>query len=665
VFSMPSGGDTMMAETRRDTMDALASLDAGTPAKRTFGTALTNKTNLHELNQPPKAKKATFFSDQKEAKSVYQNKYGQTPSKKKMEGGTARARAALEQPKAARTSKLNPSFASTVAVKDVAKDYEETYVLGNDGEMELTNGKEKVLFNLAEQAPATPVQRKMSQHSNLLIQTLTPSNSRPSTAAMLASVSPTSELEYDDSIMFSTRDDDDDDDDEAAADETAIAFPISASKGEASKRTTPPVQMVSFETPGRVSYSADYYAKQNASPSASEMGSPAAELLAASVAKEACQPFKGIVLESFDAKSTATDDVEELAAEPVAAAPALAATEVTLAATESTVAEVAEVQAAAAPAVVEQSVDMARLRFLKQKKMEKELLFGKLVAEFGQFLLRADQLTATQENEMVKMMDSLGTVQRSIHELDVQAQEMYGLTQESASSVVSEASGHLAKQLLLGLCKVAPKSRRDSKMNTSVNPNDSQLVTMDRRALAGVESALNERVEEMNKQAVIQNRKLAEAKVAMRNMSMNASRMNVTNNTSASQMNPNRMSTAMNQSNMLDASGLSMLENHYSQQTDSLREEVKSLRHSMYEMHMAKQEEIDTLQREKEYYQQHKGKKVSMRRKISHGLFGKKRRSQAQSQYGENMMSTPVPKRAGKRRTRYSTLFGTPKNKNK
>ena len=34
------------------------------------------------------------------------------------------------------------------------------------------------------------------------------------------------------------------------------------------------------------------------------------------------------------------------------------------------------------------------------------------------------------------------------------------------------------------------------------------------------------------------------------------------------------------------------------------------------------------------------------------GLFGKKRRSQAQSQYGENMMSTPVPKRAGKRRTR-------------
>ena len=36
-------------------------------------------------------------------------------------------------------------------------------------------------------------------------------------------------------------------------------------------------------------------------------------------------------------------------------------------------------------------------------------------------------------------------------------------------------------------------------------------------------------------------------------------------------------------------------------------------------MHMAKQEEIDTLQREKEYYQQHKGKKVSMRRKISHG----------------------------------------------
>ena len=189
-------------------------------------------------------------------------RYGQTPSKKKMEGGTARARAALEQPKAARTSKLNPSFASTVAVKDVAKDYEETYVLGNDGEMELTNGKEKVLFNLAEQAPATPVQRKMSQHSNLLIQTLTPSNSRPSTAAMLASVSPTSELEYDDSIMFSTRDDDDDDDDEAAADETAIAFPISASKGEASKRTTPPVQMVSFETPGRVSYSADYYAKQ-------------------------------------------------------------------------------------------------------------------------------------------------------------------------------------------------------------------------------------------------------------------------------------------------------------------------------------------------------------------------------------------------------------------
>ena len=60
------------------------------------------------------------------------------------------------------------------------------------------------------------------------------------------------------------------------------------------------------------------------------------------------------MLESFDAKSTATDDVEELAAEPVAAAPALAATEVTLAATESTVAEVAEVQAAAAPAVVEQ-----------------------------------------------------------------------------------------------------------------------------------------------------------------------------------------------------------------------------------------------------------------------------------------------------------------------
>ena len=33
----------MMAETRRDTMDALASLDAGTPTKRTFGTALTNK----------------------------------------------------------------------------------------------------------------------------------------------------------------------------------------------------------------------------------------------------------------------------------------------------------------------------------------------------------------------------------------------------------------------------------------------------------------------------------------------------------------------------------------------------------------------------------------------------------------------------------------------
>ena len=33
------------------------------------------QTNLHELNQPPKAKKATFFSDQKEAKSVYQNKY--------------------------------------------------------------------------------------------------------------------------------------------------------------------------------------------------------------------------------------------------------------------------------------------------------------------------------------------------------------------------------------------------------------------------------------------------------------------------------------------------------------------------------------------------------------------------------------------------------------
>merc|ERR1711935_740827 len=264
------------------------------------------------------------------------------------------------------------------------------------------------------------------------------------------------------------------------------------------------------------------------------------------------------------------------------------------------------------------------------------------------------------------MMDSLGSVQRSIHELDLQAQELYGLDQELAGSVVSEASGHLAKQLLLGLCKVVPKSRRDSRMNTSATANDSQLVTMDRRALAGVESALNERVEEMNKQAMIQNRQLAEAKAAMRNMSMNVSRMQATNNTSVSQAQPNRMSMAMNQSYMLDASGLSVLESHYSKQTDSLREEVKSLRHSMYEMHMAKQEEIDRLQREKEYYQQNKGKKVSMRRKISHSLFGKKRRSQAQSQYGENnMMSTPVQERAGKRRSRYSTLFGTPKNKNK
>ena len=60
------------------------------------------------------------------------------------------------------------------------------------------------------------------------------------------------------------------------------------------------------------------------------------------------------------------------------------------------------------------------------------------------------------------------------------------LCPQSSGSVITELTGVLAKQLLLGLCKVAPKSRRASKMDTSMNQSMNQnpnMVTMDRRAL--------------------------------------------------------------------------------------------------------------------------------------------------------------------------------------
>ena len=178
---------------------------------------------------------------------------------------------------------------------------------------------------------------------------------------VLQNVSPTAGLEYDDSVAF-------------APSEEPI---ISATSGAKPGRITP-VQMVSFETPGRISYSADYEAENN-SPEPNADETPVQTPAPASPEMEATPAFKGIQLESFDASATTTDEPKAL----------LHAVSEMAMPTEQQAAATIEPAAPTTTTVVEQSLDMARIRHVKQKRMQKNLIFGKLVAEFQTFLLRA------------------------------------------------------------------------------------------------------------------------------------------------------------------------------------------------------------------------------------------------------------------------------------